>query len=77
MYLGVVNDITDFRKKMAPKEKISDMEVCLTALYGLLMMRLKKREVSEDTAKVIQSFGELLASLSPLFHKYEMGELEI
>jgi len=76
-YLAVVRDITELRKKMQPKEKISDMEVCLTALYGLLMMRLKKKEVSEDTEKVIQSFSELLALLSIQFSKYEKGEIEI
>lgn len=76
-YMSTVRDITEFRKKMPPKEKISDMEVCLTALYGLLLMRLKKKEVSEDTQAVIQSFSELLAVLSDLFNKYESGQLEI
>jgi hypothetical protein len=76
-YLSVVRDISEFRKKMPPKDKISDMEVCLTALYGLLLMRLKKRQISEDTEMVIKSFGELLSSLSRLFQKYEQGTLEI
>lgn len=76
-YLGVISNITEFRKKMPPKDKISDMEVCLTALYGLLLMRLKKREISEDTLVVIQSFSDLLSNLSLLFKRYEEGELEI
>ncbi len=76
-YMEVVHNISDFRKKMGPKEKISDMEVCLTALYGLLLMRLKKIEVSEETETVINGFSQLLAMLSPLYIRYEEGKLDL
>ena len=76
-YLGVVRNISELRKKMGDKERITDMEVCLTSLYGLLLMRLKKKNISKDTEDVISGFGELLADLSVLFKKYEEGQLEI
>lgn len=76
-YEAVIRDISELRKKMGQKEKITDMEVCLTALYGLLLMRLKKKAVSEETELVIQSFSELLSLLSERFKQYEAGELEI
>ena len=75
--MDVVRDISELRKKMGNKEKITDMEVCLTALYGLLLMRLKKRQVSEDTEQVIKGFSVLLADLSVLFKKYEEGQMEL
>ena len=77
LYMATVRDISELRKRMGEKEKISDVEVCLTALYGLLLMRLKKREVSEDTEEVFKRFGELMAELSSLYKNFEEGGLEI
>ncbi len=77
LYMNSIRDISELRKKMGDKEQISDVEVCLTALYGLLLMRLKKRHISEDTEKVFQGFSELLAELSRLYKKYEEGEIEL
>ncbi len=77
LYLDSIRNISELRKKMGDKEQISDVEVCLTALYGLLLMRLKKRQISEDTEKVFQGFSTLLAELSNLYKKFEKGELEL
>ena len=76
-YHSSIRDISELRKKMGNKERISDMEVCLTALYGLLLMRLKKRQVSEETEKVFNKFSELLADLSKIFKDFETGVIEI
>ncbi|MCK5821681.1 MAG: DUF4924 family protein [Bacteroidales bacterium] len=76
-YMTTVRDISELRLKMGSKERISDMEVCLTALYGLILMRIKKRKVSKDTEKVFNSFSELLADLSKTFKSYETGTIEI
>lgn len=76
-YESVIREISELRLKMGQKERITDMEVCLTALYGLVLMRLKKKTVSEETLTVIQSFGELMALLADLYQKYETGKLEI
>ncbi|MBT3747843.1 MAG: DUF4924 family protein, partial [Bacteroidetes bacterium] len=76
-YLSNINNISELRNRMGNKEKITDMEVCLTALYGLLLMRLKKKEISKETEEIISGFSELLADLSQLFKKYEEGQIEI
>jgi hypothetical protein len=39
----------------------NDVEVCLTALYGLLVLRLRKEPVSDATAQAMQSFSQLMA----------------
>lgn len=77
LYILSVRDISELRKRMGDKELINDVEVCLTALYGLLLMRLKKRKVSKETEEVFKRFGNLMAELSRLFKLYEDGELEV
>lgn len=77
LYMETVRDISELRKKMGQKEKISDFEVCLTALYGLLLMRLKQRPISEETESVFGRFSILLAELSRLYKMYEEGELDL
>ncbi len=77
LYISSINNISELRKRMGGKEKISDMEVCLTALYGLLLMRLKKKPVSKETEEVFSLFSELLAELSRLYKMYEEGVLEL
>jgi len=77
LYMASVRNISELRKKMGDKEQISDMEVCFTALYGLLLMRLRKREVSKETEEVFALFSQLLAELSRLYKLYEDGNLEL
>lgn len=77
LYMESIRNISELRKKMGEKEQISDMEVCLTALYGLLLMRLKKKPVSSETEEVFGKFSELLAELSRLYKMHEDGDLEL
>lgn len=53
----------------------NDVEVCLTALYGMLLLRLKKEPVSNETAEAMKSFSELLARLSYHFKMMKQGEV--
>ena len=51
------------------KQRIGDpsmceIEVCLNGLYGLLMMRLQHREVSQETMESLSTFSNLLALLN-------------
>jgi len=77
IYLENVRNISEFRKRMGHEEKISDMEVCLTGLYGLLLMRLKKKSISEDTVAVLEGFSKMLAETSRLYKEWEEGKLDV
>lgn len=77
LYEAAVYNIGDFRKKMSTKSRIGDMEVCLTVLYGLLLMKLKKRTISEDTEEAIETIRSLLATFSGKFKEYEEGSIEL
>lgn len=55
----------------------NEIDACFTGLYGVMLLRLQKKEVSEDTQKAVKTFSNLLAALSLKFKQYENGELEI
>jgi hypothetical protein len=65
-----------FREKSANPQS-NDIETCLNALYGLLLLRLKKQSVTRETEKAMATFSKLLALLSRTFLETERGEREI
>ncbi|MFA5814082.1 MAG: DUF4924 family protein [Bacteroidales bacterium] len=77
LYEEAIYNIGDFRKKMIVREKISDMEVCLTVLYGFMLMKMKKRTISEDTSKAIETIRDLVARLSQKFKDFEDGLIDL
>jgi hypothetical protein len=55
----------------------SEIEACLTGLYGYLMLRLKQTDVSEETRNAMVSFSNLLAALSTRYREIEEGSREL
>lgn len=43
---------------------LGEIETCFTALYGMLMMRLQKKEMTPDTAAAIHQISRFIAALS-------------
>lgn len=76
LYRKAAGYIEEFRRKSARPEA-GDVETTLNALYGLLLLRLKKQAVSRETEIAMSSFSKLLAMLSLIFLQVERGEREI
>ena len=76
LFLKTKPDIEAFRNKL-PSKPESDIEVCLYALYSLLLLRLKKMSITAETLEAMTNFSTLMAYLSQKYHEYEKGELEI
>lgn len=76
IYTQAVVNLREFKSKL-PASNISDVEACLNALYGLLLLRLKKVKVSRETEEAMATFSQLLAHLSAKYHLVEQGELEL
>ncbi len=76
LYTAAVVPLREFKSKL-PSSNISDVEACLDALYGLLLLRLKKKNINKDTEEAMAKFSRLLAYLSDKFHKVERGEEEV
>jgi len=54
----------DALRKRAGHAKESDIQVALNGLYGLLILRLKKTPITEETSRAFETIRELVAELS-------------
>ena len=66
--------IVELRAK-AGKNKADELETCFNALYGLLMLRLSKKEVSDETLAATRQISRFLALLSKYYKKDYNNEL--
>ena len=55
----------------------SELENCFEALYGLLLLKLQKRDISEGTLQASKAISQLLGLLSDYYKKDRAGELEL
>ena len=55
----------------------SDIELCLSALYSLLLMKISGKELHSETLESMQSFTILLSLLARKFKEWEAGTLEL
>jgi hypothetical protein len=62
--------IVELRAKSG-ENKVGELETCFNALYGILMIKLQGKEISEDTVKAIAQISKFLATLSAFYHKNE------
>lgn len=56
---------------------LSELENCFEALYGVLLLKLQKREVSEGTLQAVKTISRFLGLLSDYYKKDKAGELEL
>ncbi len=63
LYAVAQPHILEFMGKTG-KNRLTEIEVCFNALYGLLLLRLKKEPVSPATQEAMDSFSKLLAYLA-------------
>ena len=69
VYYKTLPYIVELRAKSKDKE-VSEMETCFTALYGYLLLKLQKKDVSSDTASAISQISSLLALLSERYKSH-------
>ena len=67
-YYKALPFIVELRAKGADKDA-PEIETCFDAMYGVLMLKLQKKEISEDTQKAIKVISDLLAMLSNFSRK--------
>ena len=55
-------------KAKTDRPTMSDIEACLVLLYQIMLLRLQKKEISPETARVQQQATQVLTFLSRTYH---------
>lgn len=74
LYRKAQSNIKEYMERTDGKQT-NDIEICLTALYGMLVLRLKKEPISEETTSAMQTFSNLLARLAYHYRLMKQGEV--
>lgn len=67
--------IVELRAK-AGESKSGEIETCFNALYGILLLRLQGKEISEETKQATAQISKFLAVLAMYYKKDFNNELE-
>lgn len=69
--------IVELRSTLKEGEQLGEIETCFSALYGVMLLRLQHKEISEGTLKAVQQIGKLLALLTQMYKQDREKELEL
>lgn len=58
------------------ENKLGELETCFTALYGLMILNMQKREISEQTKVAMQQISKFIALLADKYKAWKKGELK-
>lgn len=75
-YYKTLPFIVELRSKTQDKNT-PELETCLAALYGFLLMRLQKKEISGETQSALSQISSFLRLLSLKYKEYKAGKLDI
>ena len=76
MFYQTLPTIGSLRQRQNNRDA-EDIEICFVFLYGVLMLRLQKKEISDDTKLAIMQISRFLALLSQKYKLYLNNELEL
>ena len=74
-YYKVLPFIVELRNRGANKEE-GEIETCLNLLYGVMMLRLQKKEITPDTLHAVQAITTFIGMLSDYYKKDKEEPLE-
>lgn len=75
-YFKALPFIVELRNRNGHKEE-PELETCFEALYGVMLLRLQKKTVSEGTKHAMESISSLLSMLANFYDKERKGELKL
>ncbi len=67
--------ISEFVRK-SDKSVENEVEACLNALYGVLLLKLKNAEISFLTQNTIEGFGRMIGHLSARYIQFENDDFD-
>lgn len=75
-YFKALPFLVELRRKNGQREE-SELDTCFEALYGVLLLRLQKKEISQGTATAIEAISSFISLLANYYDKEKRGELEL
>ncbi len=75
-YYKTLPFIVELRAK-SPEKDTPELETCFSALYGYLLMRLQKKEVSGETQAAISQISSFLRLLSQKYKEAQDSRLDV
>lgn len=70
-YAFAKTNIEEFEKKLGNTSR-NEIYTCMQAIYALLLLRLQKKNITQETIEAMQTFSNLLALLGSWFKKAEV-----
>ena len=67
-YYKVLPFIVELRNKGADKEE-NEIETCFNTLYGVMLLRLQKKEITPNTDHAVKEITTFIGMLSDYYHK--------
>ena len=74
-YYKVLPYIVELRARGDHKD-VPEIENCFDALYGVMLLRLQKKEVSSETEEAVQAISRFIGLLAAYYKKDKAGELD-
>ena len=74
-YNKVVPYIVELRNRGANKKE-NEIETCFNSLYGVMMLKLQKKDISPDTAHAVKEITTLIGMLNDYYFKDKSEGLE-
>ena len=75
-YYKALPYIVELRNRSNTRDEC-EIENCFDAMYGLMMLRLQGKPVSEDTKKAMEDISRVLAMLAEYYKRDKKGEVEL
>lgn len=75
-YYKALPFIVELRGKSPQAQEKNEIENCFDALYGIMLLRMQKKDISPETATAISNIAKFIAMLSDYYKKDKAGEVE-
>ena len=76
-YYKALPFIVELRSKSTESQDKGEIENCFDALYGTMLLKARKKEISAETATAINNIAKFIGMLSDYYQKDKAGELKI
>ena len=70
-YYRTLPIIVQLRASLPEQERPSELETCFNALYGVMMLHLQGKEISQDTAAAIAQISHFIGMLAAYYKRDE------